>query len=204
MISRVWSLSLLFSLGVAGVLICFSGEIGTALYPNSDAGYYIRILAPLIPIMYLDTATDAMMKGLGEQLHSMKINIADAAISLLLVILLVPRFGIWGYIVTIYVSELFNTVCSITHLLMISRTPVRLCKWIYKPLFCIVGATTLVRFLLEHLGGRIESAALSIVLHILAVVLVYIALLRLTRSVEKDDVRWVKDLFRKEKKVKAP
>ena len=204
MISRVWSLSLLFSLGVAGVLICFSEEIGTALYPKSDAGYYIRILAPLIPIMYLDTATDAMMKGLGEQLHSMKINIADAALSLLMVVLLVPRLGIWGYIITIYVSELFNTVCSITHLLMISRTPVRLFKWVYKPLFCIVVATALVRFLLEHLGGRIESAALSIVLHILAVVLVYIALLRLTRSVEKDDVRWVKDLFRKEKKVKAP
>jgi stage V sporulation protein B len=203
MISRVWSLSLLFSFGVAGVLICFSQEIGTALYPNSEAGYYIRILAPLVPIMYLDTATDAMMKGLGEQLYSMKINIADAAISLLLVLLLIPRYGIWGYVITIYVSELFNTVCSITHLLMISRTPVRLCKWVYKPLICIVGATAIVRFALERSAWRIESAALSIILYILAVILVYIALLRLTRSVEKDDVRWVKDLFKIEKKVKA-
>ena len=201
MISRVWSLSLLFSLGVAGVLICFSGEIGAALYPNSDAGYYIRILAPLVPIMYLDTATDAMMKGLGEQLHSMKINIADAAISLLMVILLVPRFGIWGYIVTIYVSELFNTVCSITHLLMISRTPVRLCKWIYKPLFCIVCSTSVVRFLLEKTAFRVESAAFSIILHIVAVILVYILLLRLTRAVERDDVVWVKGLFSSQKKI---
>ena len=204
MISRVWSLSLLFSFGVAGVLICFSQEIGMALYPNSEAGYYIRILAPLVPIMYLDTATDAMMKGLGEQLYSMKINIADAAISLLLVLLLIPRYGIWGYVITIYVSELFNTVCSITHLLTISATPVRICKWVYKPLICIVGATALVRFLLEKVGGRIESAALSIILHILAVILVYVALLRLTRAVEKEDVAWVKGLFKIEKKVKAP
>jgi stage V sporulation protein B len=201
MISRVWSLSLLFSLGVAGVLICFSGEIGAALYPSSDAGYYIRILAPLVPIMYLDTATDAMMKGLGEQLHSMKINIADAAISLLMVILLVPQFGIWGYIVTIYVSELFNTVCSITHLLMISRTPVRLCKWIYKPLFCIVCSTSVVRFLLEKTAFRVESAAFSIILHIIAVILVYVLLLRLTRAVEKDDVVWVKGLFSSTQKI---
>lgn len=200
MISRVWSLSLLFSFGVAGVLICFSHQIGSALYPNSDAGYYIRILAPLIPIMYLDTATDAMMKGLGEQLYSMKINIADAALSLLLVILLVPRFGVWGYIVTIYISELFNTVCSITHLLMISETPVRLCKWVYKPLFCIVSATTLVHFLLEKSAWKVESVALSIILHAIAVIVVYVALLRLTRAVEKDDVRWVKGLFRKNKK----
>ena len=204
MISRVWSLSLLFSLGVAGVLICFSGEIGAALYPNSNAGYYIRILAPLIPIMYLDTATDAMMKGLGEQLHSMKINIADAAISLLLVMLLVPHFGILGYIVTIYVSELFNTVCSITHLLMISKTPVRLCKWVYKPLFCIVLATIAVHFLLDKITWHPQSAALSIILHILEVVLVYVALLRLTRAVETEDVAWVKQLFRIEKRSKHP
>ena len=202
MISRVWSLSLLFSLGVAGVLICFSGEIGAALYPNSDAGDYIRILAPLVPIMYLDTATDAMMKGLGEQLHSMKINIADAAISLLLVLLLVPRFGIFGYIITIYISELFNTVCSITHLLMISKTPVRLCKWVYKPLFCIVLSTVAVRFLLEQCTWHPQSAALSIILHILAVILLYVLLLRLTRAVEKEDVAWVKQLFRIEKRSK--
>ena len=203
MISRVWSLSLLFSLGVAGVLICFSGEIGAALYPNSDAGYYIRILAPLIPIMYLDTATDAMMKGLGEQLHSMKINIADAALSLLLVVLLVPRFGIGGYIVTIYVSELFNTVCSITHLLMISKTPVRLCKWVYKPLICIVVSTVIIRFLLEKSTWQLQSPVLSIIIHIAAVILLYIALLRLTRAVEKEDVRWVKGLFKRQKKVEV-
>ena len=201
MISRVWSLSLLFSLGVAGVLICFSGEIGAALYPNSAAGYYIRILAPLVPIMYLDTATDAMMKGLGEQLHSMKINIADAAISLLLVVLLVPHFGIWGYIVTIYVSELFNTVCSITHLLMISRTPVRLCKWVYKPLLCIVLSTVVMRFLLEKSIWQPQSPAFSIIIHISAVIFLYIVLLRLTRAVEKDDVKWVKGLFSSTQKI---
>ena len=154
--------------------------------------------------MYLDTATDAMMKGLGEQLYSMKINVADAALSLLLVVLLVPRFGIWGYIVTIYVSELFNTVCSITHLLVISRTPVRLCKWVYKPLFCVVSATALVRFVLERSAWRIHSAALSIFLHILSVILVYLFFLRLTKAVEKEDIAWVKGLFRIQKKVKAP
>ena len=204
MISRVWSLSLLFSFGVAGVLICFSQEIGMALYPNSEAGYYIRILAPLIPIMYLDTATDAMMKGLGEQLYSMKINIADAAISLLLVLILIPRFGIWGYVITIYASELFNTVCSITHLLVISGTPVRICKWVYKPLFCIVAATALVRLCLERSAWQINAAALSIVLHILAVGVVYIALLRLTRALEREDVHWIKALLGIKKKVKAP
>ncbi len=203
MISRVWSLSLLFSLGVAGILICFSSEIGEALYPATETGKYIRLLAPLIPIMYIDTATDAMMKGLGEQVYSMKINVADAAISVLMVWLLVPRYGIDGYLITIYVSELFNTVCSITHLLSVSQTPVRPLKWVYKPLFCIVAATASVRWLLELTQWQIGSAALSILLHILLVLLVYILLLRLTRAIEREDVEWFGSLLQKQERRPA-
>ena len=197
MISRVWSLSLLFSLGVAGVLICFSGEIGAALYPNSDAGYYIRILAPLVPIMYLDTATDAMMKGLGEQLHSMKINIADAAISVFLVWVLVPRYGIGGYLFAIYFSELFNTVLSIYHLLSISHPHPRPLKWVYKPLACIVGATCTVRAILTLTDWKFFNDALSIVIHCLSTVFLYILLLLLTGALDREDVRWIRRLFQK-------
>lgn len=195
MISRVWSLSMLFSIGVAGILICFSHEIGEALYPGTETGFYIRILAPLIPIMYIDTATDAMMKGLGEQVYSMNINIADAFISVVLVWLLIPHFGINGYVFTIYFSECFNTVFSITHLLSISKTPVRLFKWVYKPLFCIVVSTVTVRNLLPLLGIEIANDALSIVFHCITVLLLYILLLLLTNSIEKEDREWMGTLF---------
>lgn len=198
MISRVWSLSLIFSIGVAGILTCFSYEIGNALYPNTDAGYYIRILAPLIPIMYVDTATDAMMKGLGEQVYSMNINIADALISVLLVWILVPRYGINGYLFSIYFSEMFNTVFSITHLLSISKTPVRLLKWVYKPLFCIVCATSAVHYLFPLLKINFSSAALSITVHCVMAVLLYLLLLSLTGGVEQEDRHWIGTLICRE------
>lgn len=195
MISRVWSLSALFSIGVAGILICFSEEIGNALYPATDAATYIRLLAPLIPIMYVDTATDAMMKGLGEQVYSMKINIADALISVILVYFLVPRYGIDGYLFTIYFSETFNTVFSITHLLSISAPTVRLAKWVYKPLLSIVGATCSVRLLLSLLPLHIPSAPLSITLHCLMVLFLYLLLLRLTGALEREELSWMRGLL---------
>jgi stage V sporulation protein B len=198
MISRVWSLAMLFSIGVAGILICFSHEIGEALYPGTDTGAYIRMLAPLIPIMYIDTATDAMMKGLGEQVFSMNINIADALISVLLVWFLIPRMGIHGYIFTVYFSETFNTVFSITHLLSVSKTPVRLFKWVYKPLLSIIGATCAVRYLSPLIGMHLQSPALSIVLHCLSVLLLYLLFLVLIGGIEKEDRAWIKTLFCKE------
>ncbi|MBE6589371.1 MAG: hypothetical protein E7643_04260 [Ruminococcaceae bacterium] len=197
MISRVWSLALIFSIGVAGVLICFSSELGEALYPDTEAAKYIRILAPLVPIMYVDTATDAMMKGLGEQVYSMKINIADALISVILVWLLIPKYGINGYIFAIYFSEFFNTVCSIAHLLSVSGTRVRLLKWIYKPLFCIVVSTTVLRAFWSLSSLQIPNTALSIVLHCISTVLLYGALLVLTKGLDKEDLSWIKRLFYK-------
>lgn len=198
MIGRVWSLSMIFSIGVAGVLICFSGEIGNALYPGTEAGYYIRILAPLIPIMYVDTATDAMMKGLGEQVFSMRINIADALLSVALVWLFIPRYGIDGYIATIYFSETFNTVLSITHLLTVSRSPAHPIKWVYKPLLCIVGATSVIRLCGHILPLDFSSAPLSILLHCTLTVIIYLLLLRLTGAIDGEEASWIRGLFFKQ------
>ncbi len=197
MIARVWSLSILFSIGAAGLLITFSNELGTLLYPNTHAGYYIRVLAPLIPIMYVDTATDAMMKGLGEQVFSMKINIADALISVILVSLLIPRMGIHGYLITIYVSELFNTVCSVTHLLSISQTPVRIVKWIGKPLICIVCATALTRFLLSATFDRFSGTRVILTVFGLLLVLFYLLFLFLSGTLDKEDRGWILGLVKK-------
>ncbi len=202
MISRVWSLSLLFAIGVAGILICFSEEIGHCLYPGTDTGSFIRILAPLVPIMYIDTATDAMMKGLGEQVYSMNINIIDALISVVLVWLLIPRYGILGYLISIYFSELFNTVLSITHLLSISKTPVRLLKWVYKPLLSVVGATAIGKLLLSAIPFPFSGGA-AVAFHCLFVSALYLALLFLIGGIEKDDLKWLQTLFQKDKSESA-
>ncbi len=191
-VSRVWFFSMLFSVGTAGILICFSGELGAHLYPNSDAGRYIRLLAPLIPIMYLDTATDAMLKGLGEHVYSMKINILDAFISVILVWILTPRYGVNGYLVAIYVSELFNTVFSITRLLSITRVSPKLLKWVYLPLFCILAATHLTR---HFLNLATQNASRFPILPCIVTVLTYLLFLVVTRTVNREELQWGKSLL---------
>jgi stage V sporulation protein B len=199
MISRVWSLALIFSIGTAGILLCFSGEIGQALYPGTETAKYIRLLAPLIPIMYIDTATDAILKGLGEQVYSMNINILDALISVILVWWLIPIYGVGGYIMTVYFSETFNTVFSIARLLKISRVRVRVVKWVAKPLLSVVGATTITHILIQATHLQISQTALSIIVHILLATGLYLVLLRLLGGIEREDVAWVSTLFRGER-----
>ena len=93
---RVLHLTLLFSFFSSALLLVYGGELGRLLYKSAEAETYIRLLSPLVPLMYLDTAVDGMLKGMGLQTASMRINILDAAMSLMLVWQLIPRVGIGG------------------------------------------------------------------------------------------------------------
>lgn len=146
-VSRVFFFALLFSIGVAGIFVCFSSELGVYIYKSKEAGEFIKLLSPLIPLMYLDTAVDSMLKGLGEQLYTMRVNIADAFISVLLVLTLLPNMGIHGYVVVIFLMELFNTALSVIKLLSITKVKTPIFTWIFKPLISVIFATVLTKLL---------------------------------------------------------
>lgn len=111
--NQVYRYSAMFSLGACGIFINFSRELGLMIYESEEAAVYTFVLGCLVPFMYLDTAVDALLKGLGEQVYVMKINIFDAGSGLLLVMILTPIMGIYGYIVTVWICELCNLAASI-------------------------------------------------------------------------------------------
>ncbi|MBQ8818429.1 MAG: polysaccharide biosynthesis protein [Clostridia bacterium] len=162
---------LIFAIGCAGIIMSFSLELGSHIYPEAEgAGKYILMIAPLIPIMYLDTAVDSLLKGLGEQVYSMWVNIADASVSVILVAILLPIMGINGYIVTVYFTEILNATLSITRLLIKSKVKTHVLLWVGRPLLCVIGATKLTHFLINaifplgNVWGHIIIAALFYVL----------------------------------------
>ena len=194
--SRLVTPALIFSFGVAGVMGCFGRELGMAIYGSAEAGDYIRMLAPLIPIMYVDSTVDAFLKGMGEQVYSMNVNIIDAAASVLLVWLLLPRMGLWGYVVAIYVTETLNTTLSLCRMLRMSRMPVRLWKQVFGPLLCAVGATTVCR-LAGMLGGASLSGVGKLILWVGISGALYLLLCLATRVWGKEQTRDLKRVFGK-------
>ena len=98
--------------------------LGLAVYKSGEAGHYIRLLAPLVPVMYTDMTIDGCLKGLGQQVWSMGINILDALTGLLLVWWLLPKYALAAYIGIIYFTEILNFVLSLLRLRkVVSSTP---------------------------------------------------------------------------------
>lgn len=99
-------------------VICILGAplFSRMIYKTDEAVQYIRILAPLIPVMYLDTITDGMLKGLDKQFSSMIYNIFDSLICVILVYFLLPIYSVKGYIFILYISEIINFSLSFNKL----------------------------------------------------------------------------------------
>ena len=130
-------------------MICFSEMLGNSLYQNKEAGIFIKAVAPLIPIMYLDSAVDGLLKGLGEQLYSMRVNILDSTLSVIMVWLLLPRLGVWGYVLTVYVCEVVNGVLSLCRLLSVTKPRISIIRSLFAPLICAILSCSAVTYLLR-------------------------------------------------------
>ena len=191
---RVWRLTIIFGTGVAGLLICFADELGYALYGSADAARFIRLLGPLMPVMYLDTVTDSMLKGLGEQVYTMNVNIADAALSAGLVWILVPRYGISGYIAVLDISELINFALSAARLLRVSAMRPRVLSWVFAPVLCVIGAASTARMLLMLLPPVPEGcpAWLTLTCHMGLTLVLFTLLLRATGCVDTEISVWLR------------
>ena len=110
-----------YSSAVALVLFVFADKRGVRIYSSPEAGDYLRLLAPLIPIMYTDMVADGCLKGLGQQLWCMGINLLDAMLGVLLVWQVLPVFALKGYICIIYFNECLNFALSIMRLRKVTK-----------------------------------------------------------------------------------
>ncbi len=191
--SLMLRMTLLFGLGCSFLLIFFGRELGQVMYNTEGVGTMISLFAFLIPVMYTDTAADSVLKGLGEQVYCMKVNIADAALSLLMVFFLVPRVGAYGYVLTVFVSECFNTFFSILRLRKKVALHIPLFSAIALPALCALTAAFLSRklFLLFGVQGWIGMG-----LALLLFLSFYVPLLFLSKALRPEDRRYFGKLFK--------
>ena len=108
---------------MAAFLFVCSDALGVLVYASRDAGRYLRLLAPLIPFLYTDMSVDGCLKGLGQQVWSMGVNILDALCGLAMAWLLLPKYALAAYIGMIWATELLNFALSAGRLWRVLNLP---------------------------------------------------------------------------------
>ncbi|GHU82721.1 stage V sporulation protein B [Clostridia bacterium] len=195
MTSRLLRVVFLFSLPVAVMLFFFAEDLGQMIYGSAKIGTYIAMLAPLVPLMYLDSVVDGMLKGLNQQIYHMTFNIIDSSLRVILIIVLLPKCGIMGLIYVMYVSSILNTGLSLLRLLKVAVIKIKIASWVIKPFASAVVPCVAVQFVCElYAKNFIEVNA---VLQMAAVLILYVLILLISKSVEQEEIRWVKTLVKR-------
>lgn len=173
-VTKGLTFAIIYGIGCSAVVGCFSSELGLAIYKSGEAGAFLKALAPLIFFMYLDHIADGMLKGLDKQNYVMKVNIIDAALSVLFAIILIPKFGIYGFVASLYLCECLNCFFSFGRLFLLVRPTLGIFIHFIIPL---ASAITSVHLVSASVGVGIPFAIL-----IIASLILYTLLLRLTGS----------------------
>lgn len=191
---RAFFVTLFFSTLTAGMLCTFASDFCNVIYSSGEGAEFLHALAPLMPVMFLDTVTDSILKGLGKQFYTMCVNIVDAAISVLFVWLLVPRIGVYGYIIVIYVSECVNTVFSIWKLLSIVDIRPSLAKILFSPLSAAIGAANICHIAFNYFPLTLSAATL--ILECLVYIICYFVLSHMLGCIGKEERAWIKNVIK--------
>ena len=102
------SCTLIFSIFVTIVIFVFADKLSNMIYHKAEIAKYLRILSPLIILMYLDIVIDGILKGLDAQVDVMIVNVFDCIVSIAFIYFLVPILGFNGYIISIFISEVID------------------------------------------------------------------------------------------------
>lgn len=182
LIDRIFHFGFYYAIITMGVMYALSGSLGRIIYDSELIGTYIGVMSPLIFVIYLDALTDGMLRGMGEEVSCMRYNVETSALSALLVMILAPKYGIAGYIITISLVRTVNFFLSLNRLLTVSgymlpkRLPVKgfLCMLLSVPFGLLIK-----RLLIGH------GELLATVMQGLCMVLVYLIAVRAIERAEK-------------------
>lgn len=180
-IGKMFKITLYFSIAITGILMCFGKDLGNLLYDTKNVGWYIKIMAPLITLIYLDNVIDSILKGLGKQISVMCCNILDLVISVSFIYYLLPIFGSVGYIIVMYISEILNYSISVITLFKETNLKFKYFDWVMVPTICIISSLVLTSiFSFSYL-----SSTISLILKILMCILFYILFIKINNILQK-------------------
>ena len=114
---RSLRVALVYGIVCGGILFLLADSLCQSLYHNPQAGTFLRWFALLAPMLYCDAIVDAMNKGLGQQKICVRYNILTSAMDVILLFVLLPKYGMSGYFASFLVTHAINAALSLRLLL---------------------------------------------------------------------------------------
>ena len=161
---------------IGGIFLINAKELGVLIYSSEEVGYLIKALAPLVPIMYLDSMADGLLKGLDKQNNTLVHGLIDSVFRISFIYFLVPSFGMKAFLGIMFISNILT--CSLNSITLLKHSKVKfdLNGWVIKPIFSLIISLSLSYLLMipfKNLPNLIFILLFSTLSIIIYIVLLY-------------------------------
>lgn len=155
---RSLKFTMLFSVFVSVCFLVFGEELARILHEDPLAGKMIRLLAPVVPFIYLEIILEAIIKGTGRQQFSMLNYLAEYAVRISAVLVFVPVIGFYGIVVSYYASNVFGNCMRLVKTFRITGLSPDWKELLVYPLFGAAAAFYLPYTLFHFTGTEINGS----------------------------------------------
>ncbi len=152
LVGRIMLFTNMFSVLAGGLIALNAGPLARLLYHDESIAFYLLVLGPVLPGMYLDSMGDAVLKGLGEEVATFRYSIWDSTLRIALVILLLPRTGMKGFLFVMLVSNISSALLNIFRISKVADIRTRWYRWFLQPTL-LFGVSALAGQLAVRFSG---------------------------------------------------
>ena len=145
-------LTLIMGIFVASIFIMFPDKISALFYKNQEVAPLLKTFSLLCPILYVQLICMGILNAIGEQIASMKYNILEGILKIILIYIFVPKGGINAFLILTFAVTLFTLFLFAFKLFKVTSFPILINKILIKPTIAIVlscFASFLIRGKLE-------------------------------------------------------
>lgn len=148
-IARIIKTTSIVAIIFSAVFLVCGKNLGALIYDSGDVGFLLCALFPIVPFMYLDAISDGILKGLDQQKFTFYTSVIDSSIRIVLILLLLKRFGIYGFIGIMYFSNFFTCFLNIKRLLKVSNLKLDLMQNFFLPTVTAFSICLFAKYLLS-------------------------------------------------------
>jgi stage V sporulation protein B len=182
--------SLLIGIISTGVFLLFGNNLGICIFNNQEAGRYLVILAWICPLIYLTTTLGSIINGLGKTNITFINSILGTFVKIIIIIILVPKTGIKGYLSALLIGQLIITFMDSFYIIRNIRFKFDAVNTLLKPGIIVAMAGFLIKSIYEYFKKITQIHQTVFLLSFcLLFCVVCIIIFAITNSVSKSDFK---------------
>lgn len=136
----------IFGIFCSAVFICYGHDIGHILFSSQEAGNYISSLGYLCPFIYISVTLSSIINGMGHTSVTFAFNIITTILQIAVIVFIIPRYGISGFIIGFIVSNALNSILLFLYMRHNISTSINVFSMIIYPILTLFVLIECIQF----------------------------------------------------------